>query len=72
MVRRCQQEGEHLQRKEGGRVPSTSVSHRDELQLGGAGFGIMAVQTDSFQVRLEPRSQRVHEIICISKDVKVL
>ena len=52
------------------RVLSTAGSHRDELQLRGAGFGIMAVQTDSFQVRLEPRSQRVHGIICSSKDVK--
>lgn len=38
----------------------------------GAGYGITAVQTDSFQVRLEPRSLRVHEIICSSKDVKEL
>lgn len=38
----------------------------------GAGFGIMAVQADSFQVRLELRPRRVHEIICSSKDVKEL
>ena len=28
-----------------GRVPSMAGSHRDERQLGGAGFGITAVQT---------------------------
>lgn len=58
--------------EKGRRVPSAAGSHRDEPQLRGAGFGIMAAQTDSFQVRLEPRSQRVRGIIWSSKDVKEL
>lgn len=59
-------------RKEGRRVPGTGVGQRHVLQLRGAGFGVTAVQTDSFQVRLEPRFLRVHGIICSSEYVKEL
>lgn len=45
---------------------------RNKVQLRRAGFALMAVQTDSFQVRLESRSQRVRGIIHRSKDVEEL
>lgn len=68
MVHMCQQRGGRLQRKEGRCLALLEAT--DEPQLRGARLGIKAVRTDSFQVRSEPRSQRVHGIICSSEDVK--
>lgn len=68
MGRMCQQRGGHLQRKEGRCLALLEVT--DEPRLRGAGLGSKAVRTDSFQVRLEPRSHRVRGIICSWEDVK--